>query len=284
LNNRIKSSHVQVGESLILSSKNNPLFNSQNEEEQEDDFKKSLEAMLIEASIQSKAIVEEAAGKADEIIKKAEEEALKKAAEAEILKQASIKQGFEEGFQKGYEEGIIQAKQELNKKAWGLNTLTSAAFKVKKEIIDSAEKEIIELSTAIAEKIIRHRLEIKPELMQKIIKAAIEQLRDKEEIKIIVNPAVIENLYSFTEELKTTIKGLKTIKITEDKTIPKDGVIVESPDSRIDGRIETQLSEIVRHMLMEFSEKSNSEGLIPEINVRIEDIVSETEENSDNDN
>jgi len=271
---RIKSSDVQLGESFIIGQykKNN------NQGYEGDDFKNGLEQMLIEAGQQAKAIVQEAEEKAAKIIKKAEEAALSKAQEIEDLKQQSIQNGLAEGFHKGYDEGMATAKKEVIENVWGVGALASSAFKIKKEIIDSAEKEVLELAVAIAEKVIRHELEIKPELMQEIVKAAIAQLKDKEEIKIIINPALIQNLYEFTEEFKKTIKGLKSIKIIEDKTIPKDGVIVESPESRIDARIETQLREIVRNIMQEFSQKSLVEAIPEEIEVRIQDKMSERNE------
>ena len=261
MNNRIRSFNVQLGESLTLSNKADFV----SEGGQEHPHKQAIDEMLIKAREEAKVIVEQAERKAAEIMEK-----------IEGLKQQSIQKGFEEGFKQGREEGIIQAKKECYENFWGLYTLTSAAFQVKKEIIDSAEKEILELATSIAEKVIRNQLELKPELMQNIIKAAIDQLQDKEEIKIIVNPVLTQNLYDFAEELREKTRGIKIIKLTEDKTIPKDGVIVESPDSRIDGRVETQLREIIRNLMLEFSKKSNSAEKLPEeIEAKIDQKASE---------
>ena len=71
--------------------------------------------------------------------------------------------------------------------------------------------------------------------------------------------------------MKEEIRGLKTVKITEDKTIPKDGVIVESPESRIDGRLATRMSEITKNLMREYSEKANSNELAEEINIIIDE-------------
>jgi flagellar assembly protein FliH len=281
LNNRIRSSNVQLGKSLTLEHKKFIAEGLTPEEikkqEQEREARQTCDDMLKKANEQAGAIVEEAEKQAAEIIRQAEEEAAKKAEETELAKQQAVEEGYAAGFQKGHEEGTIQAKQEIKEKVWSVNTLTSATFRVKQEIINSAEQEILELSTVIAEKILRQKLEMQPGLMKEIIRSAIEQLSDKEEIKIIINPALTENLYEFAEEFEETIRGLKSIKITEDKTIPRDGVIVESSDSRIDGRIETQLDEIVRNLMREFSEKCNEEEIPEEINIKIDDTIAESE-------
>lgn len=270
-NNRIRSSEVQIGESLNLSSRQAAKKILSPEEIQKAELEehlRNIERMLAEANAQSAEIIKKATAQAEEIIRKAQEGA---AQEAELLKQQSAEQGYNDGFAKGQQEGTLQAKQELINKVWGVDILTSAAFDVKKEIIISAEKEIIELAIVIAENILRQKLDVEPELMRKIAKSAIDQLNEKEDIKIIVNPALVNNFYEYVEELKEEIRGLKTVKITEDKTIPKDGVIVESPESRIDGRLATRMSEITKNLMREYSEKANSNELAEEINIIIDE-------------
>jgi flagellar assembly protein FliH len=279
LNSRIRSNNVQVGESVILGQQRRGGALSDDEiieeerKRKEDDFKKALEVMLIEASSQGRAIVEEAKIKANEIMKTTEETSKKKIQEADIIKREAFEAGKADGFHAGFEEGAIKAKEDIIKSVWGLHALTSSAFKVKKEIINSAEQEILELSTVIAEKILTQQIQIKPEILLNIIKSAVSQLKDKEEIKIIVNPALMQNMYEYAEELKSEIKGLKVLKIIEDKTIPPDGVIVECPESRIDGRLQSQVKEIVNNIMKEFSERSLDNTIPEEIEIRINDKI-----------
>ncbi len=277
MNNRIRSNHVQLGKSMFLENKKIDFSLEENfspEEKEELERKKHKIKEAQEKAAEILKSVEKAQKQAEEELKTQIQNRL---ADIENLKQQSIEQGYAEGFQKGYDEGINQAKQEAGDKIEAVNTISSATFRIKKEIINSAEKEIIELSTAIAEKILRQKLELSPEFMQEIIKSAIEQLQDKEDIKIIVNPSLTSILYEFAEELKDQIMGLKSIKITEDRTVPPDGVIVESRGSRIDGRLETRLAEIVKNLTSEFFEKSNSEGISEEIEAKIEETAAKEE-------
>ncbi len=261
---------MQLGESFFLGQGKKKKTNlspseliEQEQQEQEDEFKKNLEHVLMEAGAQGRAIISEAEEKAAEIISNAEREALSR---AQDIENQSAERGYAEGFQKGHDDGIARSKQDIADEARALDVLASAAFKVKKEIIDSAEKELLELSVVIAEKVLRQRLDTKPELLTEIIKGAIEQLQDREEIKIILNPALTESMYGFVEGLRETVKGLRNIKIIEDRTIPVDGVMVESPESRIDARIETQVKEITRNIMREFSQSSPADELDGDIN------------------
>ncbi len=285
MNNRIKSANVQFGDSLIVGqvrqeeSEISPEERRKQEEQRrEQEFKKKIEQMFSDARNQEKLIIDEARQKAELIEEEAKQKAQIKAEEAENLKQQSIESGYAEGLQKGYDDGIAQAKQEISDRIWGMDVLSSSVFRVKKEIINSAEMEILQLSTLIAEKVLRQKLEIDPELMKGIIKGAIEQLKEKEEVKIIVNPALTQNLYEFSGELQETIRGLKSIKIIEDRTIPKDGVIVESAESRIDARIETQIREITQNIMQEFFSVSVSGNIPEEIDAMIEKELSDQDE------
>lgn len=279
LNSRIKSSYVQLGESFVMKqSKGGAGSAQENLTPEQNEFNKSLEELISEASARGKQIIKEAEEKAVEILKQASEAAAAKSAEVEALQNQALENGYAEGYQRGYDDGINEAKREINETMKALGALAGSAFRVKKEIIDSAENEMIELSTLVAEKIIRQHLEVRPEAMQEIIKGAIDQLKDKEEIKIIVNPKVTQNLYEFVEGLKETVKGLKNIRIVEDRTIPQDGVIVESPESRIDARLETQIRELTRALTQEFNEKSHTEMIPVEIEGMIEEKMQEQDE------
>lgn len=266
MSKRIRSSDVQLGESFIfehsskLSSDGN--FNDENlsKEElylqlKEKEFKQKLDQMLVDSQHQANSIIEEAKQKAAQLLEEVKQTAKNKEEEFELLKNSALEETRQSGMQIGLEEGYQKASEEVFSKVINLEAIAGSSFKLKKEIILSAELEILQLSIVIAEKILKQQLEIKPEMIKEIIRAAINELKDKEEIKIIVNPALKEQLYDFSEELKIAIKGMKTIKIIEDKTIHANSAIIESPESRIDARLETQIAKIAEELMKTFSEE-----------------------------
>ncbi len=271
MSKRIRSSNVQLGESFIIGQNENqfqnslPLYN-------EIDLTKTPEELLQEASQKANHILEKANTESAQIIEKTNAEVQKQLEELELLKQQTLNLAKEEGEKSGYEIFCEKSKQQID----SMNTLISSSFKVKKEIISSSEKEILELSIMIAEKIIREELKIKPEIILEIIKAAISELKDKEEIKITVNPEVTKQLYSFTDELKNSINGLKTIKILEDTTIPMNSAIVESLESRIDARIDTQIAEITKNLMQKYYADPVLNEIPEEIEIRIEEPPKES--------
>lgn len=269
MSKRIKSSDVQLGESFLMEHSLNYStgegFGAGKEEVyarlKEKEFKEKLDKMLESAHRQAKTIIDEAKEKAAEITKEAVRETQKKEEELIIFKEKVREDARLEGAEAGYEEGRENARNEIYATVKNIETIAESSFKIKKEIILSAEREILELSIAVAERILKKQLEIKPEMINEIIKFAINELKDKDEIKIIINPALREQLYNFSEEVKSSLKGMKVVKIIEDKTIHADGAIIESPESRIDVRLETQIAKITEEIMKSFEEEPASKEI-----------------------
>ena len=85
--------------------------------------------------------------------------------------------------------------------------------------------------------------------MYRITLDAIKQLNDKESITIIVNPKLADNINKLVPEFRKEIPKLQTLKILEDNSLSPDGVIVETPDTRMDSRVSVQIAEIAEKML-----------------------------------
>lgn len=237
------------------------------------------EQILNTAKQQAEAIIAQAQAQANEIIQNATQQS--ESMVAEIQKQAH-ETGFQNGYNDGYQNGFNQISNELANQVKTVEVLAKATFDVKKEIIISSEKDIIELTIAIAEKIIKTKLDLAPEILIQIVKSAISDLKEKEHVKISINPENAVHLYQYSEILKELINGLKNLKIIEDKTVPIDSFIVESIDSRIDAGIKTQINEITRELITEAQQNPSLEDIPEEIEIRINEKI--IEENSSYDN
>ncbi len=58
------------------------------------------------------------------------------------------------------------------------------------------------------------------------------------------------------------LKEMKIIKIIEDKTIHANSAIIESPESRIDARLETQIAQITGKLMKIYSEEPVLEEIV----------------------
>ncbi|MDD3013194.1 MAG: FliH/SctL family protein [Candidatus Gastranaerophilales bacterium] len=256
---RIRLEDVEVGHSYVIKNTSaNKLSESISEEVQQEN------TAVAEAELEAHNIISAAHQKSARIIEEAQKTS------QESFNQ-SKEEGMKAGYDAGYKNGVHQIQADFINQIKSVDIIAKSAFNVKKEIIISAEQELLLLAVTIAEKIVRQQLEIHPETILNIVKAAINQLQDKEEVKIIVNPAVTNYLYEFSDELKQSINGLEKIKIIEDRTVPLEGVIVESLDSRIDARLDSQITEITKKIMKESAEHPVMEEIPKEIEIKIEE-------------
>jgi len=241
LSNRIKSDDIQIGNNYVLPIEQSKVTISQAKVKkiiEETDVKAQL--IIDDAQNQSKSIVSSANSEAAQIIERAKQQAQQ---EYETIKQ----QAYNEGFRKGEDDGLAKFQSDAIESLKCLEVLTSSTFEIKKNIIDSATTDIVELVSVIADKVCHTKLDDK--ILYQLTVDAIKKLNEKENITIIVNPTLVDKINLYVKDLKTEITKLETLKIIEDSSVSPDGVIVETINTRLDSRISTQIAEITQKML-----------------------------------
>jgi len=241
LSNRIKSGEIQIGSSYVL-----PIEQTKVTAQQA-----KVKKIIAETDAKAQKIIDGAENKSQVIVQTANTEASRIIDEArkrgeqefDVIKQ----QAYQEGFIKGEKDGFIKFQNDATEALKSLETLASGSFDMKKNIIDSATLDIVELVAAIADKVCHVKFD--EEVLKQITIDAIKQLNDKENITIIVNPKLVDNITSFSEDFREEIPKIQTIKILEDNSVSPDGVIVETLNTRLDSRVSTQISEIAQKML-----------------------------------
>lgn len=233
---RIKSNNVQLGGSFVV-----PIEQSAHSKKIQEALDKEKE-IILQGEQKAQEIIENAYAQAQEIIENAKEEALSKV--EEITTQA-----HQEGFEAGRQEGLENITNELQDKVIAINDFAKSNFEIKKNIIKSAHVDIINLVIEIAKKVCYQAIQLDENILQEITEKAIMSLKDKENITIIVNPQMAEKIYQISEQLNEKIPQLSSIKIIEDNGVSPDGTIVESPLSRIDSRVKSQISEIAEQLM-----------------------------------
>lgn len=243
---RIKSDNVQLGGSFVVP------------------IEQSLHSKKIEEALQKeKDIIERAEQKAQEIIEQAQTEGQRIIEEstAQALSEvdAITQKAHDEGFEAGRQEGYDDITKELQDKIIAVNDFTKCNFDIKGNIIKSAHLDIIQLVIQIAKKVCSKSLELDDNILKEITQNAIHTLKDKENITITINPEMAEKIYAISDELKENIPQLSSIKIVEDSSVSPDGTIVESPLSRVDSRVISQINEIAEKLMAKLDSTPNNE-------------------------
>lgn len=237
---RIKSYNIQLGESFIV-----PVEQNINNEK----IQKALE--------RQQEIISQGEEKAQEIIEAA------KVAAQEILEESKQKaqEEMENFIEMGRQEGFAKVTEEMQEVVLTIDKFAQSQFEIKRNIIKSAYLDIVKLVVDISHKVCSKSLELDENVLKEITQSAIGALKDKENITIIVNPEMAATIYAISDELKEKIPQLASIKIIEDNSVSPDGTIVESPLSRVDCRISSQIGEITDKLMAKLDSTPKEEFL-----------------------
>lgn len=177
-------------------------------------------------------------------------------AEAEILLQqtyARIADIEKEAYAKGYQKGEQDACETEEKARADFYKATKKILQEIEEIQDNiyrdTEAELIDLAVGIAEKLVCRQLDIKPETIVDIVKAACGQARDCKQIILYVSPEQLDNVKAKQGEIGEQLYRTEHFAIIADSNIEFGGCRIETEQGYIDASRATmseQLDKIIK--------------------------------------
>jgi flagellar biosynthesis/type III secretory pathway protein FliH len=171
-------------------------------------------------------IIQQAHSQAEQIRRQAEA-AGRKAAEAEAERAIDEKIG-----------------KRMNTLVPALEQLVQQIYDAKGELLAQWERSALHVVSAIAERVVRRRLEKEPEIALEIIADALQLTVGSAEITLRVNPTDYENFGPQIDRLAATICRLAPSQIVSDPALSPGGCRVVTKFGEIDERIEAQLQRI----------------------------------------
>lgn len=229
------------------------------EEAVEEDGSIERQQELEELNQVKEQILQDAQSFAEEQVRAAMDEvaAMKEQAQNEIeawwqerrmLDDSVLQENKEQGYRQGYEAGLVQAEAELRERYDHMLQeaahILEQAYTLKQEIIQESEPFLIEMSCAIAEKIIGRQLTLEPEWVKDMIRRVLERRREKGIIALCVSPSQFSYIQDARDELLLHIDSQAELQIIPDGSVQDQGCVIRSSFGSIDARIDTQLNEI----------------------------------------
>lgn len=193
-------------------------------------------------------------GQCVELIEQARAEA------EEIRRQASV-----DGHSEGYRNGLKRAEQLIEDKSGKkaellieeqLQTVIPALSQMVDELAAARnhcladwESELVQLSVAIAERIIRREVEVNPQTLTSIVGEAVHLAFGSTQVDLNLNPLDLDAL---GDRVRTTVQesgpGIE-VNLRPDDSVTRGGCIVTTKHGQIDARIETMLQRVSEELL-----------------------------------
>ncbi|AIF52127.1 FliH/SctL family protein [Pelosinus sp. UFO1] len=212
---------------------------------------KTVEEVVVDPSI------------ANELITSAREEAANIIAEAKMAMEVSLteakqlveqikQQAYDEGHQTGYQEGITQGKkagldemqQVIHEGVVKAQQTLSVAEKQAKDMILAAERQIVEIALALASKVLASEITENPLVVLPVVKAALDKVRDQEQIVIRVSVQDFDAVLQVKQDLQVMVGGEHVLKITADHTLENGSCVIDTSYGMVDARIDTQFDTL----------------------------------------
>jgi flagellar assembly protein FliH len=167
-----------------------------------------------------------------------------------------------EAREQGLAEGMRAAEESYRAKIGRVDSLSGALQDEREGFFDRVEPELVRLAVSIAEKILDQELELRPELVVDMVRSAMKRLRDRERLRVSVNPRDFEQVRSARDDLIAAVDGVRKLEVVEDRRVDPGGCVIESQNGTLDARIRTQVDEITRALegVMPDGEEGDGDG------------------------
>ena len=159
------------------------------------------------------------------------------------------KDSYERGISEGIRTGEEQARKESIKSIESVQKQLKEIASLRKSILEKAEKDILMLSVSIAEKILHKEVTSNQDTVQNILKAAMKNILDRENIKVRLHPEDFHYMMDKKEDFLQGFDGIKNIVFEEDASIIRGGALIETQFGEVDARIDRQFAEVKNQLL-----------------------------------
>ncbi|WP_169083082.1 FliH/SctL family protein [Paenibacillus sp. PL91] len=209
--------------------------------------------ILNDAQLYAEERLREAAQESERLLAETQQQIdvwwLQKRTDDEAASEASRQSGYELGYAEGAANSETELREIWEQKLTEASDVLKTAFEMREQIIQEAEPFLVELSCAIAEKIIGQQLTLAPEMAIELIRKSLSRRREQGVITLCVAPGQLAFVQAAREELHFAIDSQAELQILPDSTVKDNGCVIRSSFGSIDARIDTQLAEIKRELI-----------------------------------
>ncbi|HET7522137.1 MAG TPA: flagellar assembly protein FliH [Bacillales bacterium] len=212
--------------------------------------------ILKKAEIEANNIRRQAQAEAEQIRREIDSERKSAKKELEEAFESAKKQGYQQGYHAGAKEGEKQFRDRINEAC----AIVTATKKARRERLEETERDMIDLAVRVAEKIVGTVLSEDRDRWADMVKQAITEVKEYEEIRLIVHHKWYEYIVSRKRELQAVLKKTAELYIYPEATGDEQTCIIEFPFGRIDASVDSQLSEIKGKLAAKLEESGDEPG------------------------
>jgi len=164
--------------------------------------------------------------------------------QAAKIQEEAREQGYQDGHEEGYQEGAKAVRERFTSSMNALQSLIDELSEIRGKTYPLLEREMVEMITTLARKVIRTQLKGKEGNIREIVRLAIDSVLDRESLVIKVHPDDHKELEDYGQELIQLFHEIKNVRFESHASVPRGHCIVESNF----GTVEAGLDHLDEHI------------------------------------
>lgn len=155
-----------------------------------------------------------------------------------------FQEAYEAGFQQGASAGLEQFLGDVGESHRALTSAGDAIQQAQLQFLEALEPQVVALAKAVASRILRREMTTDPALVQRTVRAALENLTERHHAVLHLCPQDIEALTTHGISLEDEFRQFERVEIVADEHVPRGGCTIETQSVDVDARLDTQLQRI----------------------------------------
>lgn len=176
--------------------------------------------------------------------------------QADELKLQAVELGYQEGKQLAETEKDAWLTEQTSR----IEAILTSATADRRQYLLQAERELVEMATAIARKIMADAIHIQPDAVMHLVKQHMKLVEDAQEVTLQVSIADYEYVHVRKEELESFLPPFTPLVIMPVKELLPGDVLIHTQASRYDARLDSQLAEIKGHLMSLVEEHADEQA------------------------
>ena len=170
-------------------------------------------------------------------------------ADARAEAEQKVREAYEEGLRRGQAAGEKHFNDGVGNAVEALHGVCREMLHARNAFLDSLEPQLVQLSVALAERILEREVQLDPGVVASTARAALERVLDAEKVVLRANPADLAVLRERKPEYLAEFEQIHSIELVPDEAVESGGCIASTNRLEIDARFSEQLANMMAQML-----------------------------------
>jgi flagellar assembly protein FliH len=170
------------------------------------------------------------------------------------------KEAYEKGFAQGEKAGMELGEKRFDSVIKSFNEALEEVRRLKEELYQKTEQEMLELVLAITRRIIKKEVSTDNKVILNLIKSALKYVADQERVKVRLNPSDLEFASQHKGEIMEGMKEMGNVILEGNEGVSRGDAVIESNHGIIDCGIEKHLQKVEEALKAQVGKHPQGEG------------------------